>query len=124
MILKIKYLSFLYLFTSFTFFYAQQGKVSILQDKKIEKLLEYRKDITVELYKIQIFQGEREDAERVKDEFLNTNTQWPVVIAYNTPNYKIWVGKFRSRLEADRALLSIKKDYINAFIFQSKVENN
>ncbi len=124
MILKIKYLSFLYLFTSFTFFYAQQGKVSILQDKKIEKLLEYRKDITVELYKIQIFQGEREDAERVKDEFLNTNTQWPVVIAYNTTNYKIWVGKFRSRLEADRALLSIKKDYINAFIFQSKVENN
>ena len=41
-------------------------------------------------------------------------------MVFNTPNYKIWVGNFRDRLEADRALLRIKKSYMNAFIFKPK----
>jgi hypothetical protein len=41
-------------------------------------------------------------------------------MVYETPNYKIWIGNFRSRLEADKALIKIKKKYINAFIFKPK----
>ena len=39
---------------------------------------------------------------------------------YETPNYKIWVGDFRTKIEADRALIAIKKKYPNAFIFTPK----
>ncbi|MBT8377528.1 MAG: SPOR domain-containing protein, partial [Bacteroidia bacterium] len=46
--------------------------------------------------------------------------QWPVSMRFNTPNYKIWVGNFTNRLEADRALVRIKRNYMNAFIFQPK----
>jgi len=100
---------------------AQEGKVSIDQDKDITTLLEFKKDLnTVDLYKIQVFQGNRSGAEEAKTNFAYTFNEWPISMEYETPNYKIWVGNFRSRLEADKALIKIKKNYANAFIFKPK----
>ena len=100
---------------------AQEGKVSIDQDKDITTLLEFKKDLnTVDLYKIQVYQGNRSGAEEAKTNFENTFNEWPISMEYETPNYKIWVGNFRSRLEADKALIKIKKNYANAFIFKPK----
>ncbi|SHG69446.1 SPOR domain-containing protein [Winogradskyella jejuensis] len=120
--LNIKLLSFLALVLISAPIFAQDGTVNINQPKAIEKLLEFKKDIkTVETYKIQIFSGSSSfTAEKVKADFMSTYGQWPVEMVFNTPNYKIWVGNFRDRLEADRALLRIKKNYMNAFIFQPK----
>ena len=101
--------------------YAQEGKVNIDQDKEITTLLEYKKDLsTVDLYKIQVFQGNRSGAEEAKSKFESIYDEWPISLEYETPNYKIWVGNFRSRLEADKALIKIKKNYANAFIFKPK----
>lgn len=100
---------------------AQEGQVSIDQDKDITTLLEFKKDLnTVDLYKIQVYQGNRSGAEEAKTNFENTFNEWPISMEYETPNYKIWVGNFRSRLEADKALIKIKKNYANAFIFKPK----
>jgi len=100
---------------------AQEGTVTVVQDKDIDKLLEFKKDTrTQDVYKIQIFQGERSRAEQEMKEFQSIYGQWPVSMQFNTPNYKIWVGNFTNRLEADRALVRIKRTYMNAFIFQPK----
>jgi len=100
---------------------AQEGKVNIDQNKDISTLLEYKKDLsTVDLYKIQVYQGNRSGAEEAKTKFQSTYDEWPISMEYETPNYKIWVGNFRSRLEADKALIKIKKNYTNAFIFKPK----
>ena len=100
---------------------AQTGNVIVDQDKEITTLLEYKKDLnTVDLYKIQVFQGNRSGAEEAKAKFESSYDEWPVSMEYETPNYKIWVGNFRSRLEADKALIKIKKNYSNAFIFKPK----
>ena len=101
---------------------AQEGTVNIDQSKAIDKLLEFKKDIkTVETFKIQVYSGSSSSAaSNVKAEFKQSYVQWPVEMVFNTPNYKIWVGNFRDRLEADRALLRIKKNYMNAFIFKPK----
>ena len=105
-----------------SFINAQEGTVNIEQSKAIDKLLEFKKDIkTVETYRIQVYSGNSSlRASNVKSEFMQTYGQWPVEMIFNTPNYKTWVGNFRDRLEADRALLRIKKNYMNAFIFQPK----
>ena len=102
--------------------HSQNGEVVVEQSKAINQLLEYKKDIkTVAVYKIQIFNSSDSfKAESVKAEFKNKYGDWPVSMEFNTPNYKIWVGNFRDRLEADRALLRIKQNYMNAFIFQPK----
>jgi hypothetical protein len=122
---KIKYISIsiLTLFLSFTLS-AQEGKVTVDQDSDIDKLLEYKKDIkTTKVYRIQVYQSVDPDkADREKSNFLNTYEEWPVEIVWNTPNYKVWVGNFATRLEADRALSKIKKKYMNAIIFQPKLD--
>ncbi|RKE99074.1 SPOR domain-containing protein [Ichthyenterobacterium magnum] len=100
---------------------AQEGVVMIDQDSDIETLLEYKKDIrTVDLYKIQVYSGTRSGAENTRRHFLNAYGEWPVNMEFDSPNTKIWVGNFRSRLEADKALLKIKRKYANAFIFKPK----
>ncbi|GAB4154906.1 MAG: SPOR domain-containing protein [Winogradskyella sp.] len=111
------------LFLCFTL-HAQQGEVRIDQDSDIDKLIEYKKDVkTTKIYRIQVYQNVDPDkAEREKSNFLNIYNEWPVEIVWNTPNYKVWVGNFTTRLEADRAMAKIKKDYMNAIIFQPKLD--
>ena len=104
-----------------TVVFSQTGTVTVIQDKDIDRLLDFKKDVkTLDIYKIQIYQGERSNAEIEMSNFKESFSEWPISMEYNTPNYKIWVGKFRDRLEADRALMRIKKLYMNAFIFQPK----
>ncbi|WP_228852646.1 SPOR domain-containing protein [Aegicerativicinus sediminis] len=101
--------------------FAQNATVTVEQDKAIAKLLEYKKDIeTANIYRIQIFSGDRSGAEKSRSEFQSSYGQFPSNITFETPNYKIWVGNFRTRLEADRALLDIKKKFPSAFIFRPK----
>ena len=120
--LNKKSLCVLTLICFYTSINAQEGTVNIDQSKSIEKLLEFKKDIkTVETFKIQVYSGNSSStASKVKGEFKQSYGQWPIEMVFNTPNYKIWVGNFRDRLEADRALLKIKKKYMNAFIFKPK----
>lgn len=103
---------------------AQNGTVTIDQDKQIDRLLTYKKDIsTNDIYKIQVFSGSRSEAEKVKLESSNLFSDWPISIEYNTPNYKIWVGNFTNKLEAERALQKIKPNYQTAFIFKPKLSS-
>ncbi|WP_456438475.1 SPOR domain-containing protein [Psychroserpens sp.] len=101
--------------------FAQSGTINIDQDSDINKLLEFKKDVkTVNLFKIQVYSGTRSGAESSKQNFLNSYNEWPVSMEFDSPNTKIWIGNFRSRLEADKALLKIKRKYNNAFIFEPK----
>ncbi|WP_405573747.1 SPOR domain-containing protein [Winogradskyella sp. Asnod2-B02-A] len=104
---------------------AQEGVVNISQDDAIDKLLEYKKDIkTSKVFKIQVYNSTDPDkAQREKANFLNSYDEWPVEIVWNTPNYKVWVGNFATRLEADRALVKIKKNYMYANILQPKTDD-
>jgi hypothetical protein len=107
---------------SFTKLYAQQGTVEINQDNQIDVLLKVKKDVNASEsnYKIQIYSGNRSGAEKAQLEFRNWFNEWPSTKEFETPNYKIWVGNFETRLEADRALLKIKQKFPNAFYFKPK----
>ncbi|MFD1016689.1 SPOR domain-containing protein [Winogradskyella rapida] len=104
---------------------AQEGVVNVSQDGDIAKLLEFKKDIkTAKVYRIQVYQDvDIDKAKREKANFLNAYDEWPVEIVWNTPNYKVWVGNFTTRLEADRAWAKIKEKYMYAIIFQPKTDD-
>lgn len=121
---KISILSFLF-FSTLSGLYAQQGTVTIDQAAAIEQLLEFKKDLaTVNFYTIQIFSGSsgtaRSEALSIKSEAATLFPDWSNYIEYEQPNYKIRVGNFRTRLEADKALVTVKKSFANAFILQPK----
>lgn len=104
---------------------AQSGQVTIDQHRDIDKLLEFKKDLkTVDLYKIRVYSGDRSGAENIKSQVNSLYAGWPTLMEYETPNYKIYVGNFLSRLEADRALLKVKKNYPGALILFFKKERN
>ncbi|MCK0122962.1 SPOR domain-containing protein [Gelidibacter sp. F2691] len=102
---------------------AQQGTVSVDQPKDIDKLLEFKKDLrSMEAFRIQVYNGSRGGAESAKSQATSLFPEWSNSIEYEQPNYKIWVGNFRTRLEADRALMTVKKSYANAFILLPKIK--
>lgn len=122
---KTKLLSLTIIFLLCGKLMAQQGSITINQSADINTLLKLKKEVIAseQQFKIQVFSGaSRSDAETVKSAFDSKYSDISSSLEYETPNYKIWVGNFRNRLEADRALLRIKKNYANAFIFKPKQE--
>ena len=123
LILKSSKIILLYFFTAYSFCNAQQGSVTINQDNKINTLLELKKSMDKEntdRYKIQIYSGSRSSAQKAKEKFMSSYNKWKPSMVFETPNYKIWAGNFRTRLEADRALKEIKRKFSGAFIFKPK----
>lgn len=123
--LKISILAILSFVLATSFGFSQQGIVTVNQDKKITELLNLKKEMNKnetdsDRYKIQIYNGNRSGAYAAQKEFSESFTDWNPSIHYEEPNFKIWAGNFRTRLEADRALKQIKKKFANAFIFKPK----
>jgi hypothetical protein len=99
---------------------AQEGQINVSEDDKISKLLELKSEMSKnneigDRFKIQLFYGNNGEANEVIKDY-RSKFDYPSLIAYEAPNYKVWVGNFRNRLEADRALLKIKESYPSAFI--------
>ncbi|MFV0571016.1 MAG: SPOR domain-containing protein [Xanthomarina gelatinilytica] len=110
-------------FTSESF--AQQGHVIINQDEEITQLLKLKTEMntsenTSDRYRIQIYSGNRSESEKSQSTFKSMDLEMASKLVYETPNYKIWVGNFRTRLEADRALVKVKSKFPTAFIFKPK----
>ncbi|UZH56307.1 SPOR domain-containing protein [Salinimicrobium tongyeongense] len=102
---------------------AQEGQVSIQQDETIPALLEQKSEMVQdgvigERYRIQLFSGDNNQASKVIKEYRALFPHWSSTIVFETPNYKVWIGNFRNSLEADRALLEIKKSFPAAFRFR------
>jgi len=102
---------------------AQDRSITITQDPKFEQLLnEKRKNnasITVnERYKIQIFSGDSDKAKKILNDCKRDFTDLDGTIVFNTPNYKVWVGNFRTKIEAERNLIEIRRKYENAYLIK------
>lgn len=102
---------------------AQDRKVTITQDPKFEQLLNEKRKINAstavnERYKIQIFSGDAEKAKKALNECRKNFADLDGTIVFNTPNYKVWIGNFRTRIEAERNLIDIKKQYENALLIK------
>jgi hypothetical protein len=102
---------------------AQNASITINENKKIPEILELKKSLEAENklavgYTIQLYYGELNEANNIIREYRNNFDSWPASIEYETPNYKVWVGSFNSRFEADRARLEIKDKFPSAFILK------
>ena len=100
---------------------AQEGTVSIQKSLEIDRVLALKKELNkAQRYiKIQIYSGNRLGAETVLERFKTDFPRQVVEMKYETPNYKIWAGKFKTQLEADRGLQLVKKSFPNAFSLKS-----
>jgi len=102
---------------------AQTSKINIDQDPKFEQLLNEKRKINSSItvndrYKIQIFYGTNDEAKKTLVNFRKEFRNMDGTIVYNNPSYKVWIGSFKTRIEAEKNLLDIKKKYPNALLIK------
>ncbi len=102
---------------------AQDGKTSVSVDPKIDQLLKEKRKLNTGLflnegYKIQIFYGNSEESKKKLQEFKKEFKDLDGTIIFNSPNYKVWIGNFKTRIDVERAMVDIKKKYPTALIIK------
>ncbi|MEM0543830.1 SPOR domain-containing protein [Flavobacterium sp. j3] len=103
--------------------YGQQANITVLQDQKFEQLLSEKRKINSSItindrYKIQIFNGDSENSKKILMEFKRENKNLDATIVFSTPIYKVWIGNFKTRIDAEKNLTDLKKKYPNAFLIK------
>lgn len=97
----------------------------IEMDERIDLLAKaYMSSKRVKGYKVQIFSGQsRWEASKVKSEFISSYPKLPTPeLIYHTPNFKLRVGNFRDRFEAEKHLRSLKETFPSAFIVKDDIK--
>tara|TARA_B100001059_G_scaffold131520_1_gene131621 strand:- start:507 stop:899 length:393 start_codon:yes stop_codon:yes gene_type:complete len=123
---KIKFFFLLFLFFSWQSF--SQNFTTKVNDKvEFKKLLDLSEKANSEYFSsnyfsIQVFSGVYKEADSVLNIIKNNYVNDSIFFFFETPNYKIQVGKFQSKVEAQKKLRSVIKDYKAAFIL--KPNNN
>ncbi|MGE4346519.1 MAG: SPOR domain-containing protein [Flavobacteriaceae bacterium] len=97
------------------------AQVNVEQDSRFEQLLNEKRKInsfitTADKYKIQIFYGDGQNARKVLNEFKQSFPNLDGTILFSSPNYKVQVGNFKTKIEADRNRLEILKKYPDALV--------
>lgn len=107
-----------------------KGSVTIIKDERLDQITEFigRKKESIEGskidgYRIQIFFAEsRSVAQTQKAAFINTNNNHKAYIDYLAPNYRIRVGNFRTKLQAEQFKQTILSTYPTSIVLKDKIE--
>tara|TARA_B100000963_G_scaffold48834_1_gene37062 strand:+ start:146 stop:541 length:396 start_codon:yes stop_codon:yes gene_type:complete len=119
---KIKFIYLLILFVSGTSF-SQNSNSKINENSNFKRLLDLSKEANNEYFNsnyfsIQVYSGQYKEADSilnfVKENYLNDS----IFFFFETPNYKVQVGKFQSKIDAQKKLRSVIKDFRAAFILK------
>ena len=102
--------------------FSQTG-INVNQDEKFEQLLNEKRKISNSItvnnrYKIQIYNGDTETAKTTLSDYKKYNKNNDGTIVFVTPLYKVWVGSFKTRIEAEKNLVELKKKYPLAFLIK------
>lgn len=108
-------------------FYILSQSVSVEKDPIIDIIIQEKKKLNLEnnisdRIRIQIFNGELDECKKEIDDFKKKFSDLEGAIEFNHPAYKVLIGNYKTRLEAERNLLLIKKKYPNAFLVKPRTE--
>ena len=95
----------------------------VRRDARLDSLLNLKIEMQKshklgENYTIQLHSGPLDEGRKIMADFKNSFPEWPVLLHYETPNYKVWAGNFSVRLTVDQALKKIQRKFPSAFIFK------
>jgi len=114
-----------------------EGHVELIQDPAIDTLLQKHVEMNEALllntdnyaidgYRIQIFEesGNKSStrAREVMAEFSTKYPKIPVYLTWQAPNFKVRVGDFETRMEAEGFLNKLKRSYPIAWVISDKIK--
>ncbi len=103
--------------------FAQEKKTAINENQSIQKLVDIKRNATnqsinSDKFNIQIFYGKNAQATEALNKCKKLYPDLEAVIIYANPSYKVLVGNFKTRLEAERNLQLIRKDFDSALLIR------
>lgn len=119
---RFLFLSLLFATATTTF---AQGSLNVNQDSRIETLISkqrklYAIDSSFSGYRIHVFMeignDALEHAKAVKARFENAFPDIPIYLTYAEPYFRLRAGNFRNRVEAEKSLRRIKRQFKEAFV--------
>ena len=114
-------------------FAQEAGKVTVVKDPLIDSLIARRialnrgvtKDgtpIVVFGYRVQVFFGsDRKEAYNEQARFNSLYPELATYISYTQPNYRVKVGDFRTRAEAQKLITELRPIFPTLFIFNERI---
>lgn len=109
-----------------------KGRVIVIKDPQIDSLISKRlalsrastsgNSVTILGFRVQIFSGlGREEAYTEQTRFKSLHPNITSYVSYTQPNYRVRVGDFRTKLEAQKFMNELKKQYNSMFIFAERI---
>jgi hypothetical protein len=105
--------------------------LSIQRDARLDSLvmrhirLNKQKD-GLDGYRVQLFSGSgttaREEANDLRAEFMGNHPDIPAYLLYQTPNFKVRVGDFRTELEAMYLQRELAYQYPGGFVVRDEIK--
>lgn len=106
------------------------GHVRVIQDARVDTLMkkyvEYNKiDPRINGWRVEIFfeagNYSKKQAMEARAGFVEKYPDIPSYLLFQQPYYKVRVGDFRTKIEAEKLLKEIEKDYPNAFVVTDEI---
>ncbi|MFC2151263.1 SPOR domain-containing protein [Bacteroidota bacterium] len=107
-----------------------QGEILIFQDMRINELIynhieQNKLKGGVSGYRIRIFSnlgsGARDQSQAAKARFYELFPQIPIYREYDSPYFKVYVGDYRTKVDALKDFNRIKRYFTSAFIVPDKI---
>ncbi|MFO7829266.1 MAG: hypothetical protein R6V23_11630 [Bacteroidales bacterium] len=107
-----------------------EGEVVIFQDLRINNLVhnhieKNKRKAGVPGYRIRIFNdlgsGAREHSQEVQADFYDKFPEIPVYREYDSPYFKVYVGDFRTKIDAMKEFKRIKQYFPAAFMVPDEI---
>jgi len=124
---------FLFIIVLFVFSYsysqAQEGVITVESSSQIKELIQkkiaYNKTIptTSNNYRIQIFYGSENGAIRNQNKFREYFPNTSTSLEFDSPNWKVKVGSYKNRLQADKHLQEFILIFGDAIVIEPKKKN-
>ena len=106
---------------------SSEGNVKIRTNPNIDKLVNERiafnkANKTMPGYRIQLFYGSEKSALKERDRFKQLFPDIRAKIVFSSPEWKVQVGNYLTRLDADSDLIEIKKHFPAAIVLQTDID--
>ncbi|MDM1044264.1 SPOR domain-containing protein [Myroides sp. 1354] len=103
--------------------YAQERNNAIQEPLAVKKLVEAKRNTTTsglntDKYNIQVFYGKNNEAKAALARVKRLYPDLEATLVYSNPSYKVLAGNFKTRLEAERYLQTLKKDFDNSLLLR------
>lgn len=111
----------------FSFTQDKNDSVSVFfQDARVDSLIKKQIQLNeinpkISGFRIQLFCGNRSSSYLIKQKFLDIFKEEGAYVTYETPCFKVQVGNYRTKLEAEKKITEVKKYFNTAFIVQREI---